>query len=122
MDIAEFVIAKLDRREAVARAALDATMANDAATRTAGAWHAPGEDPGQPSSFELVFEPEAILLDIAAQRRIVEEFVARNTDVDLMLGPETQRQREWAGLYLAVRLLAQIDDWDEGYDEKWRVP
>lgn len=122
MDIAEFVIANLDRRESVARAALDATMANDAATRTMGAWHAPGEDPGQPSSFELVFEPEAVLLDIAAQRRIVEEFVARNTDVDLMLGPETQRQREWAGLYLAVRLLAQADDWDEDYDEAWRVP
>lgn len=121
MDIAEFVTVNLDRREAVARAALDAAVNGNTPVRTPGAWHAAGEDPGQPSSFELVFEPEAVLLDIAAQRRIVEEYVARNADVDLMLGRETQRQHEWAGLYLAVRLLAQIDESVEGYDKKWRV-
>lgn len=119
MDIAAFVTANLDRREAVARTALESAAETPA--RTPGAWHTPGEDPGQPSSFELVFEPEAVLLDIAAQRRIVKEYTARNTDVDLMLGRETQRQREWAGLYLAVRILAQVDESAEGYNEKWRV-
>lgn len=121
MDLAAFVTANLDRRQAIAEAALAAAVGGDVPARTPGAWHAPGEDPGQPSGFELVFEPEAVLLDIAAQRRIVEEYAARNTDVDLMLGPTTQRQREWAGLQLAVRILAQADDWVEGYDERWRV-
>lgn len=119
MNLAEFVTANLDRRQAVAQAALDA--APGMPVRTAGASHTPGEDPGMPTSFELVFEPEAVLLDIAAMRRIVAEYEARNSDVDLMLGPNTRRRREWAGLQLAVRLLAQADDWVDGYDEKWRV-
>lgn len=112
--VAEFVTANLDHRQAVAQAALDAAVGGKAPARASG-----GD--GMPSSFELVFEPEAVLLDIAAQRRIVDEYVARNDDTDLMLGPMTRRQREWAGLQLAVRILAQADDWAEGYDEEWRV-
>ncbi len=71
MDIAEFVTARLDERAAIAQAALEAAVSSARAPRSPGAWHAPGDDPGTPSSFELTFEPEAILVDIAAARYIV---------------------------------------------------
>lgn len=73
MTIVDFLTARLDEKQAVAQAALEAAISRAAPARTPGAWHAPGDDPDMPSSFELVFEPEAILLDIAAHRAILAE-------------------------------------------------
>lgn len=62
-------------------------------------------------------DPARVLADVAAKRAIVAEFEARDKDVDLMLGPNTRRQREWSGLHLAVRILATAYADRDGYDE-----
>lgn len=66
-------------------------------------------------------DPAQILRDVAAKRAILAEYTARNSDVDLMLGPDVLRQREWSGLYLAVRILAAIDEKHPDYNPKWRL-
>ena len=53
-----------------------------------------------------------------ASLAILDEYEARDSDVDLMLGPDVLRQREWCGLRLAVRLLAAGYKHCPGYDEK----
>lgn len=72
MDIAEFLLAQL---------ADDAAVTQDALRRAIDAPHIPARTPqpdadGHPGSFELRFEPEFILLDIAAKRTIVEDYIA----------------------------------------------
>lgn len=119
--LSEFVRARLTEREAIAKAALDVALNDTTPPRTPGAWHTPGEDPGAPSSFELVFEPEAILLGIAAKQKILAEFTARDEDPDLMLGPDTLRQREWSGLRLAVRILAAADADHPDFKPEWSL-
>jgi len=57
-----------------------------------------------------VLGPDAELARCKRERAIVAEFDARDQDVELMLGPDTRRQREWVGLQLAVRLLAAAYD------------
>lgn len=58
--------------------------------------------------------------EVAAKRQIVAEYEARSRDVELMLGPDTVRQREWSGLHLAVRLLATAYADHPDFDESWR--
>lgn len=64
--------------------------------------------------------PAAVLADIAAKRAIIAECVARDTDVDLMLGPDCLRQREWSGLRLAVQLMATAYTDRPGYRDEWK--
>jgi len=64
--------------------------------------------------------PGAVLARIAADRKILAEYVARDNDVDLMLGPDCQRQREWSGLHLAIRLKAEQYADRPGFQERWR--
>jgi hypothetical protein len=61
-----------------------------------------------------------MLARIAADRKILAEYVARDNDADLMLGPDCQRQREWAGLRLAIRLKAEQYADRPGFQEAWR--
>lgn len=62
-----------------------------------------------------------VIRGVEAKRRILAECTARWEDIELMLGPDTLRQRQWSGLDLAVRLLAtEWADHDE-YRPDWRV-
>lgn len=65
------------------------------------------------------FDADFVLADIAAKRAIIDEYVARDNDVDLMLGPDTERQRQWTGLRLAVRILATAYADRPGYRDEW---
>lgn len=66
-------------------------------------------------------EPARVSRAVAAKRRVLAECVARWEDVELMLGPDILRQRQWSGLDLAVRLLvSEWADHDE-YHPDWRV-
>ncbi len=65
--------------------------------------------------------PARVLAECKAKRQIVEEYAARNDDVDLMMGPDSLRQREWSGLRLAVRTLAAIHADHPEFEEAWRV-
>lgn len=68
--------------------------------------------------------PARVLAECDARRRIVEEFTARDGDVELMLGNRgptfDRRQREWSGLRLALRILAAMYADHPDYDEGWR--
>lgn len=55
-----------------------------------------------------------------AEVAILDEYEARHNDVILMLGPDCERQREWAGLRLAVRLLGSGYQHRPGYREEWK--
>ena len=67
-------------------------------------------------------EPDPqVLARIAADRQILAEFVARDKDVDLMLGPDCLRQREWSGLRLALLLKAGQYKDRPGFNPDWRV-
>ena len=72
-DLTAFLAARLRELAAISQASLDAAINRGQPPRRPGAWHTPGEDPGMPSSFELHFEPEAILLDTAAMQAILAE-------------------------------------------------
>ena len=50
-------------------------------------------------------EMRDLIAGCEAELAILDEYEARDKNVDLMLGPNVQRQREWSGLHLAVRLL-----------------
>lgn len=67
------------------------------------------------------FEPLAVLAGVEARRRIMSEYEARDQDVDLMLGPDCERQREWVGLRLAVQLLATEWSSHQDYQQVWRL-
>lgn len=68
---------------------------------------------------------KTMLRDCKAKRAIVEEYVSRDDDVDLMLGrhaatrADTRRQREWSGLRLAVHILAQPYADHPNYQPEW---
>jgi len=64
--------------------------------------------------------PARILAECEAKRRIVQEYSERDADVDLMLGPNTLRQREWSGLRLALRYLALPYADHPDYREEWK--
>lgn len=55
-----------------------------------------------------------------AELAILDEHEARDKDADLMLGPNTLRQREWSGLRLAIRLLGSGYQFRPGYREEWK--
>lgn len=65
-------------------------------------------------------DPASVLADIAAKRAIIDEYVARDKDADLMLGPDCLRQREWSGLRLAVQLMATGYAARPGYRDEWK--
>lgn len=64
-------------------------------------------------------DPASVLARIAADRAILAEYVARDKDVDLMLGPDCERQREWSGLRLALRLKAEQYKSRPGFNPEW---
>lgn len=64
--------------------------------------------------------PVQWLADIAAKRAIIAEYVARDNDADLMLGPDSPRQREWSGLRLAVQIMATAYAERSGYRDEWK--
>ena len=55
-----------------------------------------------------------------AKRRLLNEYRARDEDVALMLGPDSRRQRQWAGLHLATKVLAAIYSDHPDYRDEWR--
>jgi hypothetical protein len=63
--------------------------------------------------------PQRVLREVEAKRRIVEDYAARDGDVDLMLGPDCRRQREWGGLRLAVLALAAAHSDHPDYQQRW---
>jgi hypothetical protein len=65
-DIAHLLRTQYDRDEAITREALDRAVSGVALART------PPDPDGQPSDFELCFEPEFILADLAAKRSVVD--------------------------------------------------
>ncbi len=69
----DFMNTQLDADTRVAHDALDAAMNHGMRPRTA-TLHRDNEDLGQPSSFELRFEPEAVLADLAARQAIVDQY------------------------------------------------
>ena len=66
------------------------------------------------------WQPTAVLADIAAKRAIIDEYVARDKDADLMLGPDCLRQQEWSGLRLAVQIIATGYATRPGYRDEWK--
>lgn len=78
-----------------------------------------------PSVYDADFmeanDPASALARIAADRKILAEFVARDKDVDLMLGPDCLRQREWSGLRLALRIKAAQYRSRPGFNPDWLV-
>lgn len=50
---------------------------------------------------------------------ILDAYESRHEDATLMLGPDCRRQREWAGLRLAVSILASTYQGRPGYRKKW---
>jgi hypothetical protein len=67
----------------------------------------------------VLHDPVSVLARIAADRAVLAEFVARDNDVDLMLGPDCLRQREWSGLRLAIRLKAEQYKDRPGFNPEW---
>jgi hypothetical protein len=53
---------------------------------------------------------------------ILNEYVARDEDANLMLGPPVDRQVQWNGLRLAVRLLATEWSTHPDYQQEWSAP
>jgi hypothetical protein len=64
-------------------------------------------------------EGDPIWRDLDARHAILAEYDKRDEDVALMMGDECLRQREWAGLRLAVRHLVAIYHDHPGYDPEW---
>lgn len=71
--------------------------------------------------FIAANDPASVLARIAADRQILAEYVARDKDVDLMLGPDCLRQREWSGLRLALRIKAAQYRSRPGFNPDWLV-
>lgn len=65
-------------------------------------------------------DPRDTIARCEGELAILDEYEARDKDVDLMLGPDSLRQREWSGLSLAVRLLGSGYQHRPGYQESWR--
>lgn len=65
-------------------------------------------------------DPARVLAECEAKRRIVEEYAERDADVDLMLGPDVTRQRQWSGLHMAVNLLAAVYADHPDYRDEWK--
>jgi len=57
--------------------------------------------------------------ELDAKRAILGEYVNRDEDVALMMGPDSPRQREWAGLHLAARLIAAVYSDHPAYRKEW---
>lgn len=74
---------------------------------------------GEAGGHIAAHDPASVLARIAADRAILAEFVARDKDVDLMLGPDCLRQREWSGLRLALRLKAEQYKDRPGFNPDW---
>ena len=64
-------------------------------------------------------DPQDTIARCEAELAILGEYEARDRDAALMLGPGVLRQRDWAGLRLAVRLLASGYRHQPGYAEAW---
>lgn len=85
-------------------------------------WH--GTWPMGDSSLARLMEandPCDTLARCEAELAILDEYEAQDRDVTLMLGPDCQRLREWAGLQLTVRLLAKGYRHHPGYQEETRT-
>jgi hypothetical protein len=111
----------MDELIAFLRARLDedVKVARDATFWTGGVpeWTARAEPDGVHIARH---DPARVLADVAAKRRIIAEYAGRDQDVDLMLGRYTERQGQWAGLHLAVRLLALPYAGHPDYREEWK--
>lgn len=133
MDIVAFLTARLDEDEAVARLAPQGhwilkTDGTDSIVREE--LHHPADLSGdfvcyvgrfdESAAHIARHDPARVLADVAAKRRILAEYKARDGDADLMLGPNILRQREWSGLRLAVHLLALPFAEHPDYNESWR--
>jgi hypothetical protein len=64
-------------------------------------------------------DPRSAIARCEAELAVLDEHAARDADVGLMLGPDRLRQREWAGLRLAVRLLAGGYRHRDGWAAHW---
>jgi hypothetical protein len=80
-------------------------------------------DEGAPDEHQaahiVIHDPRDKIADCDAKLRLLDEYEARENDVVLMLGPECERQRQWSGLRLAVRLLASGYRHRDGWQEGW---
>lgn len=128
-DIAEFMTARYDEQQAIAQAAFDAAVERGVLPRTSSNWYAPGDDTGMPSSFELTFGPEVIMLDIAAKRRRLELLVEQRSIVEYIgdhMEQFTPAEAQaacgvQAGLEASVCLDASLFTDYPDYNPAWRV-
>ena len=110
-DLAAWLTEIWDEQEKAARHILDG-----------GHWHGIHVNSATEVAVHIeAWNPERVLARIAADRQILAEFVARDKDMDLMLGPDCLRQREWSGLRLALLLKAGQYKDRPGFNPDWRV-
>lgn len=128
-DIAAFIRARLDEWEALAR---DARGPHWLASPSGVLSPQPGAANLQivpahtimqgDAAHIVTHDPASVLRQVAALRAVVDEYVARDEDVDLMLGHgDPLRQREWSGLRVAVRYIAAIWADHPDYDSAWEA-
>lgn len=129
MDIVEFLAVRYGEQQAIAQAAFDAAVERGVLPRTSSNWYAPGDDTGMPSSFELAFGPEVIMLEVAAKRRRLKLFAEQRAIVENIAShPEKFTWDEarpaagiLAGLEAGVCLDASLFTDYPDYEQAWRV-
>ena len=121
MTITDFLLARIAEDEAVAR---DCAASVGEHARLEWIIYEKREIDGEVVEVRRTltpYDPARVLAECEAKRRIVDEYVARDEDVDLMLGPNVLRQREWSGLRLAVRVLAAVYADHPDYQQEWAL-
>jgi hypothetical protein len=117
--IGDFIAARLDERENILRAALAAATQNTSTHGPITKWHRPDDDMGQPSDFELHFEPEALLQDLNADRALLNLHAARGGLPGELHCGETGDWYEPGCPTLRVMAARDADHPD--YDPAWRL-
>lgn len=139
VDIAAFLTARLDEREAVARAVDDNSPPfdgqwkndNNRALRTYNDWvlaYKPNADPWPTGVLDHIAanDPAHVLADIAAKRAIVEDYqvVVANNAIDEAAQSDEVRSAARDLVIKSLRVvllhLASADAEHPDYDESWR--